>query len=245
MIEVRDLYKSFNNLEVIKGVNLKVERGEVVSIIGSSGSGKSTLLRCINFLEKKDSGEIIFDGQIVGKTPYEINLLRKKVGMVFQNFNLFPNMTVLENVMSGPKIIKKMKSEKAEEIAREFLNKVGLEEKADTYPAMLSGGQKQRVAIARTLAMNPEVILFDEPTSALDPELVGEVLLVMKELAKMGMTMIIVTHEMAFANEVSDKVVFLNEGKVAEIGTPNEIFNNPKHEKLQSFLSSINLAQAI
>ncbi|BCZ44468.1 peptide ABC transporter ATP-binding protein [Clostridium gelidum] len=245
MIEVRDLYKSFNNLEVIKGVNLKVERGEVVSIIGSSGSGKSTLLRCINFLENKDSGEIIFDGQVVGKTPYEINLLRKKVGMVFQNFNLFPNMTVLENVMSGPKIIKKMKSEKAEEIAREFLNKVGLEEKADTYPAMLSGGQKQRVAIARTLAMNPEVILFDEPTSALDPELVGEVLLVMKELAKMGMTMIIVTHEMAFANEVSDKVVFLNEGNVAEIGTPNEIFNNPKHEKLQSFLSSINLSPAI
>ena len=245
MIEVRDLYKKFNNLEVIKGVNLKVERGEVVSIIGSSGSGKSTLLRCINFLEKKDSGEIIFDGQVVGKTPHEINVLRKKVGMVFQNFNLFPNMTVLENVMSGPKIIKKMKSEKAEEIAREFLNKVGLEEKADTYPAMLSGGQKQRVAIARTLAMNPEVILFDEPTSALDPELVGEVLLVMKELAKMGMTMIIVTHEMAFANEVSDKVVFLSEGKVAEIGTPNEIFNNPKDEKLQSFLSSINLAQAI
>ena len=245
MIEVRDLYKNFNNLQVIKGVNLKVERGEVVSIIGSSGSGKSTLLRCINFLEKKDSGERIFDGQVVGKTPHEINVLRKKVGMVFQNFNLFPNMTVLENVMSGPKIIKKMKSEKAEEIAREFLNKVGLEEKADTYPAMLSGGQKQRVAIARTLAMNPEVILFDEPTSALDPELVGEVLLVMKELAKMGMTMIIVTHEMAFANEVSDKVVFLSEGKVAEIGTPNEIFNNPKDEKLQSFLSSINLAQAI
>ena len=245
MIEVRDLYKNFNNLEVIKGVNLKVERGEVVSIIGSSGSGKSTLLRCINFLEKKDGGEIIFDGQVVGKTPHEINVLRKKVGMVFQNFNLFPNMTVLENVMSGPKIIKKMKAEKAEEIAREFLNKVGLEEKADTYPAMLSGGQKQRVAIARTLAMNPEVILFDEPTSALDPELVGEVLLVMKELAKMGMTMIIVTHEMAFANEVSDKVVFLSEGKVAEIGTPNEIFNNPKHEKLQSFLSTINLAQAI
>ena len=245
MIEVRDLYKNFNNLQVIKGVNLKVERGEVVSIIGSSGSGKSTLLRCINFLEKKDGGEIIFDGQVVGKTPHEINVLRKKVGMVFQNFNLFPNMTVLENVMSGPKIIKKMKAEKAEEIAREFLNKVGLEEKADTYPAMLSGGQKQRVAIARTLAMNPEVILFDEPTSALDPELVGEVLLVMKELAKMGMTMIIVTHEMAFANEVSDKVVFLSEGKVAEIGTPNEIFNNPKHETLQSFLSSINLAQAI
>lgn len=242
MIEVNDLYKRFNNLEVIKGVSLKVERGEVVSIIGSSGSGKSTLLRCINFLEKKDGGEIIFDGQVIGKSPHEINQLRKRVGMVFQNFNLFPNMTVLENVMSGPKIIKKMKSEKAEEIAREFLNKVGLEDKVDTYPAMLSGGQKQRIAIARTLAMNPDVILFDEPTSALDPELVGEVLLVMKELAKMGMTMIIVTHEMAFANEVSDKVVFLNEGKIAEMGTPNEIFNNPKHEKLQSFLSSINLS---
>lgn len=242
MIEVCDLYKSFNNLEVIKGVTLKVERGEVVSIIGASGSGKSTLLRCINFLEKKDRGEIVFDGKVIGKTPHEINQLRKRVGMVFQNFNLFPNMTVLENVMSGPKIIKKMKVEKAEEIAREFLNKVGLEDKADTYPAMLSGGQKQRIAIARTLAMSPDVILFDEPTSALDPELVGEVLLVMKELAKMGMTMIIVTHEMAFAKEVSDKVVFLNEGKIAEIGTPNEIFNNPKHEKLQNFLSSINLS---
>lgn len=242
MIEVRDLYKSFNNLEVIKGVTLKVERGEVVSIIGSSGSGKSTLLRCINFLEKKDRGEIVFDGKVIGKAPHEINQLRKRVGMVFQNFNLFPNMTVLENVMSGPKIIKKMKVEKAEEIAREFLNKVGLEDKADTYPAMLSGGQKQRIAIARTLAMSPDVILFDEPTSALDPELVGEVLMVMKELAKMGMTMIIVTHEMAFAKEVSDKVVFLNEGKIAEMGTPNEIFNNPKHEKLQSFLCSINLS---
>lgn len=241
MIEVRDLYKSFNNLDVIRGVNLKVERGEVVSIIGSSGSGKSTLLRCINFLEKKDGGKILFDGQVVEKTPHEINQLRKRVGMVFQNFNLFPNMTVLQNVMSGPKIIKKISAEKAEKIAREFLNKVGLEDKADTYPAMLSGGQKQRIAIARTLAMNPDVILFDEPTSALDPELVGEVLLVMKELAEMGMTMIIVTHEMAFANEVSDKVVFLNEGTIAEMGTPNEIFNNPKHEKLKTFLSSINL----
>lgn len=242
MIEIRDLYKSFNDLEVIKGVSLKIERGEVVSIIGSSGSGKSTLLRCINFLEKKDRGEILFDGKVVQKTQHEINNLRKKVGMVFQNFNLFPNMTVLQNVMSGPKIIKKMPSEQAKTIAKKFLSKVGLEEKADTYPAMLSGGQKQRIAIARTLAMNPDVILFDEPTSALDPELVGEVLVVMKELAQMGMTMIIVTHEMAFANEVSDKVVFLNEGKIAEIGTPDEIFNNPKHEKLQSFLNTINLA---
>ncbi len=241
MIEIRNLHKSFNNLDVIKGVNLKIERGEVVSIIGSSGSGKSTLLRCINFLEKKDKGEILFNGKVVRDTPHEINQLRKKVGMVFQNFNLFPNMTVLQNVMSGPKIIKKIETKKAEKIAKEFLGKVGLSDKADVYPAMLSGGQKQRIAIARTLAMNPDVILFDEPTSALDPELVGEVLLVMKELAQMGMTMIIVTHEMAFANEVSDRVVFLNDGDIAEIGTPDEIFNNPKHEKLQSFLNSINL----
>lgn len=242
MIQVRNLYKSFDNLKIIKGINLKVNRGEVVSIIGSSGSGKSTLLRCINFLEKKDSGEIIFDGQVIDNTPYEINSLRKKVGMVFQHFNLFPNMTVLENVMSGPKIIKKMSHKEAENIAREFLSKVGLEDKADTYPAMLSGGQKQRIAIARTLAMNPEAILFDEPTSALDPELVGEVLQVMKELARGGMTMIIVTHEMAFANEISDRVVFLNEGTIAEMGTPNEIFSNPKHEKLQTFLSTITFA---
>lgn len=242
MIEVQNLYKSFDNLKIIKGINLKINRGEVVSIIGSSGSGKSTLLRCINFLEKKDSGEIIFDGQVIDNTPYEINSLRKKVGMVFQHFNLFPNMTVLENVMSGPKIIKKMSLKESENIAREFLSKVGLEDKADTYPAMLSGGQKQRIAIARTLAMNPEAILFDEPTSALDPELVSEVLQVMKELARGGMTMIIVTHEMAFANEISDRVVFLNEGTIAEIGTPNEIFSNPKHEKLQTFLSTITFA---
>lgn len=242
MIEVRNLYKSFDKLKIIKGINLKINRGEVVSIIGSSGSGKSTLLRCINFLEKKDSGEIIFDGQVIDNTPREINLLRKKVGMVFQHFNLFPNMTILENVMSGPKIIQKMPHEEAENIAREFLIKVGLEDKADTYPAMLSGGQKQRIAIARTLAMNPDVILFDEPTSALDPELVGEVLQVMKELASGGMTMIIVTHEMAFANEISDRVVFLNEGTIAEMGTPNEIFSDPKHEKLQTFLSTISFA---
>lgn len=242
MIEVRNLYKSFDNLKIIKGINLKINLGEVVSIIGSSGSGKSTLLRCINFLEKKDSGEIIFDGQVIDNTPHEINSLRKKVGMVFQHFNLFPNMTILENVMSGPKIIKKMPYEEAENIARELLSKVGLEDKANTYPAMLSGGQKQRIAIARTLAMNPDVILFDEPTSALDPELVGEVLQVMKELANGGMTMIIVTHEMAFANEISDRVVFLNEGTIAEMGTPNEIFSNPKHEKLQTFLSTISFA---
>lgn len=241
MIEIRNLHKSFNDLDIIKGVDLKIKRGEVVSIIGSSGSGKSTLLRCINFLEKKDKGEILFNGKVVHDIPHEINQLRKKVGMVFQNFNLFPNMTVLQNIMSGPKIIKKIETKEAEKIAKEFLGKVGLADKADVYPAMLSGGQKQRIAIARTLAMNPDVILFDEPTSALDPELVGEVLLVMKELAQMGMTMIIVTHEMAFANEVSDRVVFLNDGDIAEIGTPDEIFNNPQHEKLKSFLNSINL----
>ena len=242
MIEIKNLYKKFGNLEIIKGVNLKINRGEVVSIIGSSGSGKSTLLRCINFLEKKDRGEIVYNGKTIGKSQREITMLRKKVGMVFQNFNIFPNMTVLENVMSGPKFVNKVSEDEAEKVARYFLMKVGLEDKADTYPALLSGGQKQRVAIARTLAMNPEVILFDEPTSALDPELVGEVLMVIKDLAKNGMTMIIVTHEMSFAYEVSDRVIFLNYGKIAEIGTPNEIFNRPKDRKLQSFLQSVRFA---
>lgn len=242
MIEINNLYKNFNDLEVLKGIDLKIDIGEVVSIIGSSGSGKSTLLRCINFLEEKDKGEIKYKGNVVGNSIHEINALRKKVGMVFQNFNLFSNMTILENVMSGPKIVKKMKEDECKKIAEKFLAKVGLEDKADTYPAMLSGGQKQRVAIARTLAMDPDVILFDEPTSALDPELVGEVLMVMKDLAKNGMTMIIVTHEMSFAYEVSDRVIFLHDGEIAEMGTPNEIFNEPKHDKLQSFLSSINIS---
>ena len=242
MIEIRNLHKRFNDLEVLKGIDLKINAGEVVSIIGSSGSGKSTLLRCINFLEKKDKGEIRFKGKKIGSSLHEINILRKKVGMVFQNFNLFPNMTVLENVMSGPKIVKKMEVDECKKIAEYFLNKVGLDDKVDTYPAMLSGGQKQRVAIARTLAMDPDVILFDEPTSALDPEMVGEVLMVMKDLAKNGMTMIIVTHEMSFAYEVSDRVIFLHDGEIAEMGTPNEIFNKPKHDKLQSFLSSITIA---
>lgn len=239
MIEIKNLYKNFNDLQVIKGVNLKINSGEVVSIIGSSGSGKSTLLRCINFLEKKDKGEIKFKGNTVGNSVHEINMLRKKVGMVFQHFNLFPNMTVLENVMSGPTIVKKMSEEDAKDKAIYFLEKVGLKDKASVYPSMLSGGQKQRVAIARTLAMDPDVILFDEPTSALDPELVGEVLAVIKDLAKNGMTMVIVTHEMSFAYDVSDRVIFLNEGKIAEMGTPKEIFNEPKHHKLQSFLSNI------
>lgn len=241
MIEINNLHKSFGKLKVIKGVDFKIERGEVVSIIGSSGSGKSTFLRCINFLDKKDKGKILFNGKVVGKTPFEINKFRSKVGMVFQNFNLFSNMTVLENVMSGPRIVQKKTAEEAESIARLYLGKVGLEDKVDEYPDMLSGGQKQRSAIARTLAMNPDVILFDEPTSALDPELVGEVLVTIKELAELGMTMIIVTHEMAFAKEVSDRVVFFNEGKIAEIGTPDEIFNHPKHERLQTFLDSVNL----
>ena len=207
MIEVRDLYKSFNNLEVIKGVTLKVERGEVVSIIGSSGSGKSTLLRCINFLEKKDRGEIVFDGKVIGKAPHEINQLRKRVGMVFQNFNLFPNMTVLENVMSGPKIIKKMKIEKAEEIAREFLNKVGLEDKADTYPSKLSGGQKQRVAIARALITDPKIILADEPTGALDSKTTYDIMKLLQEINRSGKTIIVVTHEPDVAAETKRNVI--------------------------------------
>lgn len=241
MIELRNLRKTYNGVEVLKGINLKIENGEVVSIIGASGAGKSTMLRCINFLEKKDEGEIIVDGISIGNSSSEINDLRKKVGMVFQSFNLFSNMTVLKNVMSGIITVKKEPKKKAEKIARFYLKKVGLLDKINEYPAMLSGGQQQRVAIARTLAMEPEAVLFDEPTSALDPELVGEVLSVMKNLANDGMTMAIVTHEMAFAKEVSDKVIFLYKGKIAEIGTSNDIFSHPKHEKLKSFLGRMNI----
>lgn len=239
MIEIKNLHKKFGDLEVLKGIDLKVEESEVVVFIGSSGSGKSTLLRCINFLEKKDEGEIWIDGEYIKKKEHDINSIRKKVGMVFQSFNLFPHMTVIQNVMEGPVTVNKTSKAEARKIALDLLEKVGIDEKADEYPAMLSGGQKQRVAIARSLAMNPKVILFDEPTSALDPELVGEVLKVMKDLANEGMTMLIVTHEMGFAKEVADKVIFINEGVIAEEGPPSEIFEHPKHERLKAFLGEI------
>jgi polar amino acid transport system ATP-binding protein/glutamine transport system ATP-binding protein len=238
-IKLVGLHKSFDDLEVLKGIDLEVHEGEVISIIGASGSGKSTLLRCINFLEKKNKGDIYINGKLIKKNSHDINNLRAKVGMVFQTFNLFPHKTVIKNVMIGPSVIKRSEKKKAREKALELLRNVGLEDKADVYPAMLSGGQQQRVAIARAMAMDPEVLLFDEPTSALDPELVGEVLQVIDELAKQGMTMLIVTHEMGFAREVSDRVVFLHEGKVEESGTPTEIFENPKSERLQSFIASI------
>lgn len=239
MIKLVDLHKSFDELEVLKGIDLEVHESEVISIIGASGSGKSTMLRCINFLEKKNKGDIYINSKLIKSRSSDINLLREKVGMVFQTFNLFPHKTVIKNVMIGPCVIKKADRKITRKKALELLRNVGLEDKADVYPAMLSGGQQQRVAIARAMAMDPDVLLFDEPTSALDPELVGEVLQVIDELAKQGMTMLIVTHEMGFAREVSDRVVFLHEGKVEESGTPTEIFEHPKSERLQSFIASI------
>ncbi|SHE81425.1 amino acid ABC transporter ATP-binding protein, PAAT family (TC 3.A.1.3.-) [Alkalibacter saccharofermentans DSM 14828] len=239
MIEIKNLHKYFGDLEVLKGINLTVEESDVVCLIGASGSGKSTLLRCINYLEKKTEGEIWIDGKPVEETEDGINKVRQDVGMVFQRFNLFPHMTVAENVMEGPVTVKKMGKEEARKLAVELLEKVGIADKADVYPEMLSGGQQQRVAIARSLAMEPKVILFDEPTSALDPELVGEVLKVMKDLAQEGRTMIVVTHEMGFAKEVADRVIFLHDGMIAEEGAPKEIFENPKHERLQAFLGEI------
>ncbi len=239
VIDIQGLHKYFDDLEVLKGVDLQVHEGEVISVIGGSGSGKSTMLRCINFLEKKTSGDIIINGKKVEGHSKEINELRERVGMVFQRFNLFPHKTALDNVISGPRIIKKIDKNKAREKGLNLLDRVGLLDKADVYPAMLSGGQQQRVAIARALAMDPDVLLFDEPTSALDPELVGEVLKVINDLAKEGMTMVVVTHEMGFAREVSDRVVFLFEGKIEEIGTAEEIFEYPKSERLKAFIASI------
>jgi len=239
IIKIKDLHKYFDDLEVLKGISLDVHEGEVISIIGGSGSGKSTLLRCINFLEKKNKGDIIVNGKKIKRSASDINKLRKNIGMVFQRFNLFPHKTVLKNVMVGPVVIKKEDKKIAKDKAYELLKNVGLEDKADVYPAMLSGGQQQRVAIARALAMEPKILLFDEPTSALDPELVGEVLQVIDDLAKSGMTMLIVTHEMGFAKEVSDRIVFLHEGIIEESGSPTEIFENPQSKRLQSFISSI------
>lgn len=239
MINIKNLMKSFKDNEVLKGINLSVEQGEVVSIIGPSGSGKSTLLRCINLLEIPTGGQIIFEGNELTHKDTNLNELRQKMGMVFQSFNLFPNKTVIENVYLAPKLLKKGDIENLKSEALSLLDKVGLKDKADAYPSQLSGGQKQRVAIARALAMHPDVILFDEPTSALDPEVVNDVLKVIKALAKEGMTMVIVTHEMGFAKDVSDKVIFMADGYVVESGNPETIFENPKEERTKSFLSRV------
>jgi len=239
LIKVVDLHKSFGNLEVLKGINTEIQKGEVVCVIGASGSGKSTFLRCLNLLEEPTKGEIYIDGISLVEHKKDINRLRQKVGMVFQQFNLFPHMTVLENIMLAPVKVKRIPEEEARRKAIELLRKVGLSDKDDVYPSQLSGGQKQRVAIARALAMDPEVMLFDEPTSALDPEMVGEVLAVMKQLALEGMTMVVVTHEMGFAREVGDRILFMDEGVILEEGTPEELFGNPKKERTRAFLSKV------
>ena len=239
VIEVRDLYKKFDSVDVLRGVSVDISRGDVVCVIGASGSGKSTFLRCLNRLEEPTSGSIIFDGVDLMSRGVDLNLHRQKMGMVFQQFNLFPHLSILKNLTIAPTMLKGVSREAAEEKAMQLLERVGLADRANDYPDMLSGGQKQRVAIVRALCMEPEVMLFDEPTSALDPEMVGEVLDVMKELAAMGMTMIVVTHEMGFAREVANRVIFLDEGVIAEDGTPKEIFGAPKSERLRSFLSKV------
>ena len=239
MIEVKNLKKSFGDLNVLKGITKTIKKGEVVVIIGPSGSGKSTFLRCLNLLEDITEGSVSLDGQQINDPSTDINKIRQKMGMVFQHFNLFPHFTILENITYAPVKLGKMTKEQANERAHELLQRVGLDDKADAYPVQLSGGQKQRVAIARSLAMDPEVMLFDEPTSALDPEMVGEVLDVMKSLAESGMTMIIVTHEMGFAREVATRVMFMDEGTVMEDGTPDQLFNHPENERTRGFLSKI------
>ena len=239
MIEVKDLHKYFGDLEVLRGITETIEEKEVVCVIGPSGSGKSTFLRCLNLLEEPTSGEIYLDGEKINDDNVNIDEIREKLGMVFQSFNLFPHMTVMDNITLAPLKVKGMSKEEAEAKAKELLAVVGLDDKATAYPASLSGGQKQRVAIARALAMDPEVMLFDEPTSALDPEMVGEVLAVMKDLANNGMTMVIVTHEMGFAREVADRVLFIDQGIIMEQGSPDEIFNNPQNERTKSFLSKV------
>lgn len=239
MLYVNNLYKCFGETQVLKGIDEHIKKGEVLVLIGPSGSGKSTFLRCLNLLEKPTSGEITFEGKSITNKECDINKIREKMGMVFQQFNLFPHKTVLENITMAPIKVKKISKEKAIEKAMELLAKVGLSDKANSYPSSLSGGQKQRIAIARALAMEPDVILFDEPTSALDPEMVGEVLNVMKQLAKDGMTMVVVTHEMGFAKEVGSRIIFMDNGKIIEKGAPNEIFFNPKNSRTRGFLSKI------
>lgn len=239
IIEVKDLQKSFGELEVLKGINTEVQRGEVVVVIGPSGSGKSTFLRCLNLMETPTGGSIFVDGVEITDPKCDINLHRQKMGMVFQHFNLFNNMTILRNMTLAPMTLLKKSRAEAEEKALTLLRRVGLEDKANAYPSQLSGGQKQRIAIVRALCMNPEVMLFDEPTSALDPEMVGEVLDVMKELAQDGMTMVVVTHEMGFAREVGSRVLFMDEGVIMEENEPHEFFAHPKCERLQSFLAKV------
>jgi polar amino acid transport system ATP-binding protein len=239
VIKTEKLTKSFGDKQVLKGIDEQINSGEVVVIIGPSGSGKSTFLRCMNLLEEPTTGKVIFEGKEINKKGVDIDSIRTKMGMVFQSFNLFPHLTVLDNIMIGPQQVKKVPKDKAEAIARKLLTRMGMTEKADVYPQSLSGGQKQRIAIARALAMEPDMMLFDEPTSALDPEMVGEVLQVMKDLALEGMTMVVVTHEMGFAKEVGDRILFMDDGQVMEQGTPDEIFNHPKSERTKDFLSKV------
>ena len=239
MLVVKNLKKNFGENQVLKGIDEHIKQGEVVCVIGPSGSGKSTFLRCLNLLEEPTSGEIYLDGEQMNAEKTDINKVRQKLGMVFQNFNLFPHKTVMENIILAPVNVLGKTAEESEKTGLELLKRVGLEDKKDAYPSSLSGGQKQRVAIARALAMNPEAMLFDEPTSALDPEMVGDVLEVMRDLAKKGMTMIIVTHEMGFAREVADRVIFMDEGYLIEEGSPENIFDNPKEERVREFLEKV------
>lgn len=239
VITVKDLHKSFGKLDILKGINVEIAKGEVVVVIGPSGSGKSTFLRCLNLLEEPTSGEISFEGELITAKNHNINATREKMGMVFQQFNLFPHKKVIDNITLAPIQVKGMQAKEAEAAADELLKSVGLLDKKDAYPSHLSGGQKQRIAIARALAMRPHVMLFDEPTSALDPEMVGEVLEVMKKLAEGGMTMIIVTHEMGFAREVGDRILFMDGGNIVEEGTPEQVFGNPTHPRTREFLSKV------
>lgn len=239
ILEIIDLHKNYEKQEVLKGISTNVNRGDVIAVIGPSGCGKSTFLRSLNLLEVPTKGQILFEGTDLTDKKTNINVVRQKIGMVFQQFNLFPNMTIKDNIMLAPVKLGIISKEEASQKADELLERIGLGDKAQAYPMQLSGGQKQRIAIVRSLAMNPDVILFDEPTSALDPEMVGEVLSVMKELARSGMTMVVVTHEMGFAREVANRVMFINEGVIAEEGTPDEIFSNPKSERLKEFLSRV------